>query len=323
MQILLHGEDTFRSRQYLDKMKAKFRKKQDEQGLNVVKLDCVQKEPGEIEEQIFATPFLSEKRFVVLENFLTSDHDELKEKLIEKIKEDELPESTVLVFWEDETEPKDKTSKELSKILAEQDYSQKFDLMEGVKLKGWIKNKLEEEDASINRKALNFLVKHIGSDMWRLNNVVNQLIAYTNRSEITVEATRIFAKENVEDDIFDLIDAIVEKKPKNVYNMIREQYRDGNSPHYLFAMILRQFRIIIQIKDAINRCLDPKGKSFANKMDLHPYVLKKTRPIAKKYSTKQLEQIYDKLLKLDQNIKTGQHEPELLVDFFVGGLCRS
>lgn len=323
MQILLHGEDTFRSQEYLDQLIDRFKQKQDQQGLNVVKLDAENKKSGELEEQIFASPFLSEKRLVVLNNFLTSDHEELKEKLVDKIKEDSLPDSTVLVFWENETEPNDKLSKELRELLAEQDYSQKFPKLEGAKLKGWIKNKLEERETDINRQALNFLVKHVGSDMWQLNNVLDQLIAYTEQGTITIDEVQIFVEENVKDDIFDLIDAIVEQKPKEVYNMIREQYRSGNTPHYLFAMILRQFRIIMQIKDAMNRGLNPKGKSFANKMDLHPYVLKKTKPIANKYSQDQIENIYDKLLELDQNMKTGQHEPELLVDFFVGGLCRS
>lgn len=322
MVILLHGEDTFRSRQKMKQMVERFKDQRDPQGINIIQVDASDLESGKLKEQMFTLPFLSEKRMVVVENFSNSNHDNLKEKILEKLKNNDVPESNVLIFWEDDNKPKDKLSKNLLKELSQLKYAQKFDFLEGVKLKNWIKDKVQEGGGKADRQALNYLTHHIGNDMWKLDNVIDQLLAYT-KGKIETKDVQLFIEEKVDDDIFNLIDAIVEKNPKNVYNMIQEQYRQGNTPHYLFGMILRQFRIMTEIKDSINRGQNPSGKKFANKMGLHPYVLKKTKPLAQKYSMQKLENIYERLLDIDKKTKTGQHDQELLLDVFVGGLCKS
>jgi len=323
MVILLYGKDTFRSREKLSKMKQKFSRDRDQQGMNLVKLDAENTEPGEIEEQIFASPFLSEKRMVIVENLIASDHEDLEERLLKKIKDDQIPDSTNLIIWEGEVDPNKKVSKKLLNELKQKKFSDKFEKFEGQKLRAWVDNKIEDLGGEIDSQALNYLVRHVGNDMWRLNNLAHQLVSFTNKNIIQKEDLDLFIKEDVDNDIFNLIDAIVEKKPKQVYNMIREQYREGNDAHYLYAMILRQFRIMYKIKDAIERGKNPAGKNFASKMNLHPYVLKKTKPVAKKYSLQQLKRIYHRLSEIDEKIKTSSQDETLLLDVFVGKLCKA
>lgn len=323
MVLLLYGEDTFRSKQKLKKMKQKFSDERDKEGLNLVKLDAENSEPGEIEEQIFASPFLSEKRMVIVENFIESDHDNLKERLLEKIESRKIPDFINLIFWEGDIDPNKGIAQDLFDRLQQEKYSQEFNKFEGQKLRAWVSNKIEDLGGDINRGALDYMVRHVGNDMWQLNNICHQLVAYTDKGTIEREDVDVFIKEDVDTDIFNLIDSIVEKKPKEVYNMIREQYRSGKDPHYIFAMVLRQFRIMYKINDAIERGENPKGKKYANKLDLHPYVLKKTRPVAEKYEKNKIEDIYDKLLDIDEKTKTGQHNERLLVDVFVGEICKN
>ncbi len=323
MIILLYGEDTFRSREKLSQMKQKFSRERDQEDMNLVKLDAENSEPGEIEEQISASPFLSEKRMVIIENLIVSGHKDLKERLLEKIQNDQIPGSTNLIFWEGGIDPNKKLNKDLLNELKQKKFTNKFEKFEGQKLQAWIDNRIEDLGGSINTQALDYLVRHVGSDMWRLNNLAHQLVSFTDKATIQRKDVDLFIEEDVDNDIFNLIDAIVEKKPKQVYNMIQEQYREGNDAYYLYAMILRQFRIMYKIKDAITRGENPKGKSFANKMDLHPYVLKKTKPVVKKYSLTQLQEVYNRLSDIDEKIKTSNQDETLLLDVFVGKLCKN
>ena len=81
----------------MKKMVEKFKSDRDPQGLNTVSLDCQKEEEGKIWEQILTTPFLAEKRMVVLENLLLSKNKELLTGLKEKIEKNALSDATVLV----------------------------------------------------------------------------------------------------------------------------------------------------------------------------------------------------------------------------------
>src|SRR3989339_2093468 len=117
MIIFLYGEDTFRSRQQLKKMAAKFKTERDPQGLNAITLDCEKENAGKIREQISQIPFLAEKRLIILENLLTGKQTELQEELAEKIKNKKLPESSILIIWEKTSNFKNKTAQALFSVL--------------------------------------------------------------------------------------------------------------------------------------------------------------------------------------------------------------
>ena len=86
MIIYIYGEDTFRAHEYLKDQVAKFKAARDPQGYNVVFLDCAKAEPGKVLSELMATPFLAEKRMVVLENILTNNNKDLLGDLIERVK---------------------------------------------------------------------------------------------------------------------------------------------------------------------------------------------------------------------------------------------
>ena len=148
MILFLYGSDTFRSRQHLKKIIEKFKKDRDPQGLNVVRLDCAplspgfgearKEEPGRVMGQILTAPFLAERRLAILENLLVSKHHDLMVEIGKKIKDNDLPDSTVLVFWEGVGTFKTKAANDLFAILNKQKYSQKFDELKGVRLSAWI-----------------------------------------------------------------------------------------------------------------------------------------------------------------------------------------
>ncbi len=321
MIIFLHGQDTFRSRRQLKKMIEKFKIDRDPQGLNVVSLDCAKGDDGKIMEQVLATPFLAEKRMVVLENLLTATgKGYLQEEILKRIEEKGLDENNAYVFWEGTGKPKTKSGKELLARLLKEKYAQEFEEVKGVKLSAWIASEVNERGGKISKHVIDFLVQNVGGDMWQLNSLLDQLIAYKGEEEIMTEDVNLFIEEKIDDNIFNLVDCAVSGQTKQVYKMIREQYRIGKDPHYVFAMILRQFRILIEIRDLYEREDNMPSDLMAKKLGLHPFVVKKSLPFIKKYNLEDLKKIYLKLLDLDIKFKTSAGDPSLLLDMFVGGL---
>lgn len=321
MIIFLHGADTFRSRRQLKKMIEKFKIDRDPQGLNVVSLDCSKDDDGKIMEQVLAVPFLAEKRMVVLENLLTATgKGDLQAEILKRIEEKGLDENNVYVFWQDVGKPKTKAGKELLARLLKEKYAQEFEEVKGIRLSAWISAEIKERGGKISKHAVDSLVQNVGGDMWLLNSLLDQLIAYKGEDEIMTEDVNLFVEEKVDDNIFNLVDAAVSGQTRQVYKMIREQYRIGKDPHYVFAMILRQFRILIEIRDLYEREDNMPSDVMAKKLGIHPFVVKKSLPFIKKYNLEDLKKIYLKLLDLDIKFKTSQGDPSLLIDVFVGSL---
>jgi DNA polymerase III subunit delta len=321
MLIFLYGKDSFRSRQQLKKMIDKFKSDRDPDGYNVARLDCEKEETGKVLEQLLAIPFLAPKRMVVLENLLVSKNKELRADILKRVEEKTLPETNIIIFWEGNDKFRTKDAKTFMARLVKEKYVQLFDELFGAKLSGWIAGEVVSREGKINNSAINYLSQHVGGDMWRLNTIIDQLIVYRSGEDIRVEDVELFLEQKVDDNIFNLVDAIVGGRTEKVFGMIQEQYRQGKDPLYVFAMILRQFRILIELRDLFDRDSSMQSNVMAKKLGIHPFVVKKSFPFVQRYDMGKLKNIYKQLLEFDIQTKTGQGDPLVLLDVFVGKVC--
>ena len=322
MLIFLYGKDTFRSRERLHKLIDKFKSDRDPSGYNVVRLDALVERPGTILTELYNSPFLAEKRMVVIEHAVESKHSELHEK-IEAITLDEttLPATTICILYEKTDTYKAKVQKDLLKKLEKTKFAQHFDVLEGVGLKKWIVEYATENKLTLENSALDFIATHSKGDTWFIHSLIKQLTAYCNGTSCTIEITRLFLNETTDDNIFNLIDAIVAKKPEKVYRMIREQYEGGQEAQYIFAMLVRQFRIMLELKDLLISNPAATPDIIAKMLSLHPFVVKKTIPLLRQYSLETLKNIYQELLSIDIATKTGKGSMPVLIDMLVGKIC--
>jgi DNA polymerase III subunit delta len=317
MILFLFGKDTFRSREQLKRMREKFKTDRDPQGLNVVVIDAEKQKPSQILEQILSMPFLAEKRFVVLENLMKTKEKELQKDLLKRIEEQTIADDTILVFWEGLEKAKTKDAKALFERLKQEKYAQEFPELKDRKLEAWIALEVESRGGKIAHAAVHDLAHHVGSDMWRLNNVIDQLVSYKNGTEIDTAAVQLFVEKHADDNIFNLVDFIVAKHQQKAFAMIQEQYKQGNDPGYIVAMLIRQFRILLQLRDLYDRDELNNSADVAKKLGLHPFVVKKSLSSVKKFKFIDLTSAYNQLLDIDAKTKTGLGDQSLLLDLFV------
>ncbi|MBU1612971.1 hypothetical protein KKC87_00885 [Patescibacteria group bacterium] len=354
MIINIYGEDTFRSRQYLKKTIEQFKKQRDPQGYNVVVLDAKKEKPGKILSEMASAPFLAERRMVVLENVLSISDKDFLADLIEKIKEKKLSESNVLVFWQGETLGKVKEIKELAKLLEKEKFSQEFKLLEGTELFSWTKKEIENRGGKIGEHALQYLCQNVNKDIWLLNSLIDQLVAYAhsvilresdgrskdlleseheeafrsaqnnnmknnnkNLKEIMTADIQLFLEEKGDDNIFNLVDAVVGGNKKLAYKLIRDQLESGEDYQFIHIMIVRQFKILLEMRDLFDREDGLTSDMIAKRLELHPFVIRKSMSLVKMFSMQKLRDIYNDLLQIDIKTKTGRGDQSLLIDLFV------
>jgi len=298
----------------------KFKVDRDPQGFNVVELDCDKETGANIMQQLLTAPFLAEKKMIVLKNLLSaSEHKDFLSELMTRIDGKRLPEENIILFWEGNDTFKTKNAKTLFEKLKKEKFVQIFPEMRGLELSNWVKSEIVSRGGKIEPKALNFLLQNFGNDMWSLSTIIDQLLSYTSQ-EISLEDVQKFLGEKVDDNIFNLIDFIVGKQKNKVFKMIRKQYENGEDAQFIFAMILRQFRILLELREVYEKQDNMHSADLAKILGIHPFVVTKSMAFVKRYTLNQIKDIYLKLLEIDTKTKTGQGGQSFLLDVFVGTL---
>ncbi len=321
MILFLHGPDTFRSRQYLHESIQKFKIQRDPQGYNVVFVDGKKDEAGKILMEINSAPFLAERRMIVIENILSSSDKELLGELIERIKTQKFPDSNIIIFWQGEAFSKIKEAKELQALLTKEKYAPEFITLKGAELARWAAKEIKARGGVIEPPALDFLCQNVGADMWGLNSLIDQLVAYTSKLEIrpiTLADVQLFLDEKVDDNIFNMVEAVVNGNKKLAFKLLAEQRRLGEEDSKIFGLIVWQFRILLEMADLLER--EPKAisETIAKELGIHPFVAKKNLAAARRLPLSALQKIYRDLLEIDIKTKTGQGDQSLLTDMFIG-----
>jgi len=314
MIIFLYGPDTYRSRQKLNEIVEHY-KKIHKSGLDLKLLDLKEKDFQDFKNEAQIASMFSEKKLLVLKNAF--ENFDFKEKIsaeIEKFAKSE----EVILFYEEEIK-KDKFFQTLKKFSEYQE----FQLLDGERLKNWVKKEFKKYQAKIDSAVLEKLIEFVGNDLWQMANEIKKLVAYkTGHNQITTvtklcpeierEDVELLVKSKIETDIFKTIDAIAAKNKKRALKLLKAHLEKGDSPLYLLSMINFQFRNLLIIKDLIEKNLSPY--SFTN---LHPYVIKKSISLLGKFSFSELKKIYQKIFEVDLDIKTGKIEPEMALDLLI------
>lgn len=318
MIIYIYGDDAFRSRRFLRQSIAEFKNKRDPQGYNTLIFDAHNCEVNKVIAEIRTVPFLAEKRMVVVENLLSAKNNDLRDVLYQLITENKIPSETILTIWQTEKINKLKEIKQIESLLLKEKYIYYFPLMEKTELSRWVEKEIMDRGGKIDILAISILTNNIGFDMWLLDSTIDQLIAYKNNEVILSEDVKLFTEEKADENIFNFIDAVVSGNKKLAYKLLNDQRKIGQEEGYIFSMILRQFKILLQVRDLWERSDNSISSDMSKELGIHPYVIKKTMPLVRRYNLDILKNIYTELYELDYKVKTGVMTQEILIDYFIG-----
>ncbi len=318
MILFLYGPDTYRSRANLHEQVERFKQLRDPSGYNVVFLDALEEKHGsKLWSEMLSSPFLAEKRMVVVENVLASKHEDLIEQITERIGAGGFPDSNIIVFWEGEDEPKAKAKKELFALLKAEKYATEFAPLDDRKREAWIMEEVKKHSTTISRDAVSYLSTNSGGDLWLVHNVIEQVCAYASAREITKADVVLFLDPAADDNIFALVDAVVSGQSARAQKLITDQYKIGKEPQYILAMLIRQYRILIQLADLFAHEDGISSDTAAKKLGLHPFVVKKTLPLVKRTTLAELQAIHTQLFEIDKKTKYGANAAVLLDQFLL------
>lgn len=311
MIILLYGQNTYSSRQKLQEIVASYQKIH-KSGLNLIYFEAGKSNFEEFKDSFNQVSMFDEKKLVVLSNVF-SDKD-FKEKLIDNLGFFLKAKDIIVLHEETKILEKDK----LLKSLKSKAKVQEFSLLDGSKLKNWLKQEFTKLKTDISSEAIEKIIGFVGNDLWQMSNEIKKLVSFKNGKRISLEDVELMVRPKIESDIFKTIDAVALKNRKLALLLIHNHLEKGDNPVYLLSMINFQFRNLLIIKDLIEK--QRPYYTIAKTTKLHPFVVKKSYEQALRFSFSELKKIYQQLFEVDLAVKTGKINPEAALDLFLSGI---
>lgn len=325
MIIFLYGGDTFRSRRMLQEMKNKFVKDVDPDSQSLSVIDGQKAGLEEISEKINTGSLFVKKRLIIIENIFKTKKEKIFLALtdyLKKLASGDDNDDNIIIFWDEELDTKDKPvkaePKKLFAFLSKQKYVQRFDPLSNAQLLAFIKKEAGRFQKDINTGAASLLINLTGGDLWLIAQNIKKLSFYTSQKIIIEADVKEMVPSFFSEDIFAFTDALSTKNRTLAARLLEEQMAAGLSDEYLLAMLIRQFKILLQIREALDKKLGPND--LASQLRLHPFVAKKGSLQAKNFSAVILKKYLNYLINLDFLNKTGQGDIKTELTLLISNL---
>ncbi len=309
MIFFIYGADNFRCRQKLNELKAGFVQKRDKSGFNIVILNGEKLDFDHFKQEVLATPFLSEKKMIIVKNVLANK--KFQKPAAEFLKQEAAKIDNVVGFVEQLSGPKDLPTGPLFQFLSKEKFCWRFNPFNQRELALWLKKYIAQKNIKIEPAAEASLIALVGNDLNAVTLELDKLIAYAKEKTIASYDVRALVKAKFDDNIFNFIDALSQKDKKAALRLLADQLQSGTHELLVLKMMSRQFKILLKIK----------GGAKSNELGLHPFVLKKALWQVKNFTLENLLAIYRDLVNIESQMKSGKKNLELLFDLFIAKNC--
>ena len=286
--------------------------------LNYAQLDGMVVDMESIINACETLPLMSEKRVVVIyrANFLRDKVDKSSEKVFNALKKyiKDLPEDCVLIMYYIFENDREKESSKLKKIDKDATVV-KFSKLKGMAFQKKVLEIFKRKNKNITRADLALFCNTVENNMDIIENEVEKLCCYTIDRDITTKdiANVIIGKND--NDIFNLVDFVSQKKPQNSLDILNELVFKGESVTGILRMIQRQFKLIFDIKLSIEKGMNKD--EISKELRLHPFICEKMMLQSKKFSISQLEKIFKLCIDTEKTLKSSSVNPKTELELLI------
>lgn len=303
---LLYGEERYLRRQYKDKLKNAIGTPDDT--MNNHYFEGKNVPVGEIIDLAETLPFFAEKRVIVIENsgLFKSGGEQMAEYLNAQ------NESTVFIFVESEI---DKRSK-LYKTAGNKGCVVEFAAQDENTLKRWVAGILKREGKKITENTVQLFLTKTGTDMENIYMELEKLICYCMDKEVvTSEDVEAICTTRITNHIFDMVDAIADKRSKTALQLYYDLLALKEPPMRILFLIARQCNILLQVKEMKGKGLS--NKDMASAIGVPAFALNKYIAQAGKFKTAVLRNAVVKCVDAEESVKTGRMNDVMSVEMLI------
>ena len=345
---IFHGDDSISRDEALARMKAALGEDGD---LNRSEFDGALTLVPEVLAAVKSLPFLADKRLVIVRGLIShitrrgagQAGKTATDRLIAELPN--LPDYARLVLVEDgRLSDKNRLLKAARKL--DNGYIHQFSAPDN--LRDWIVSKAQAYDAEIEPKAVAAIIELLGYDehsrnakskntsrsaegmrarslaLLRADNELCKLASYVNGERpINEDDVAALTPYVPEANVFEMVDALAIGNGARALQLVQQSLHDDpKDPGFrLFALITRQFRLLLMTRDHIAGGGGSQAPAIAKALGVPPFAAGKLARQSRRFRIEQLDAILKHLQRADQDMKTGRIQPRLALDLLVASLA--
>jgi DNA polymerase III subunit delta len=315
--------------------------------LNTLRLDGRSATVSELRNACDALPFLAERRLVIAEGLLArlaapargrgktadlvqvEDGTEEAQLSPEMAKGqakmllaylDEVPESTELVFLEEDTAGSGPILRRLQELArTNQAKIVSCEKLRRNELPDWIRQRATARKVKLDAGAIADLAEFVGDELRQLDQELIKLADYAPHRTVTREDVRRLVPATRAASVFEMADALGMGDGATAGKLMRHALDiDGEQPLRLIGMIARQYRLLIQAKALQAQGVKPPD--MARTLNAADWTVPKLLNQANRHTFVALERAMARILAADEAIKTGRLSDREAMDVLLAEL---
>ncbi|SDY50986.1 DNA polymerase III, delta subunit [Evansella caseinilytica] len=291
---------------------------EEEKEFNLSKFDMKEYSVDVAIEEAYTFPFMGGKRIVILKDayFFTSAKESGKVehnlKKLEAYMESPAPETVFIIQAPYEKLDERKKIVKLAKKNGEYLDGCALDERE---LYQWLIDRGHDHHVEFDKPAAELLISLTGGQLMLLASEIKKLAIHTGEGgTVTETIVQSLVPRSLEQNIFSLVDGVVKRDISKSWKIYLDLLKQKEEPLKIIALMVRQFRILFQVKQLTGQGYGQK--QIAANLKLHPYAVKLAMGQAKQFKDEELLDLLDQLADIDYNIKTGRMDKSLAVEIF-------
>lgn len=331
MVILLHGDDSFRSRQRLATLISAFAGKYDARGFGTVRFDATSGEPERLRTLLRNQGFFGSKRMVVVER-VSDAPSAFQQAAVPPLVGVATVDSVVVLVWEPRAVGKSAAGRTARRAgsrptrraspaaarnplapLLEAARVEEFAPLSGPQLSRWVQEAARSRGFRLTVPALTALTQRTGHDLWAVSASLDKLNAARVGTEVDAPLVEDLVVGEIPPGIFALTDAVAERRTDAALALLERELAGGAAPIALLAMLTRQFRVLTLVATSGSAT----AAALAKRYGLHPYVVQKALHAVRRFPRGVVVERFWELLQLERELKSGHPNPALALERFV------
>ncbi len=242
-------------------------------------------------------------------NIFTSSNDILTDKIINYLNNYNDKSYLVFTLLSDKIDNRKKITKVMS------DKGNVIDLNKKEVDTNYIISYLKENGYQINMSDARMILNKVGNNLFSINNELDKLMLFKLENKvIDKNSIDLLINENIDSSLFALVDSITNKDKDKMLKLYHECLLESD-PIMIINMLANKYILLYQVKRLISDGYS--DDKIAKELEVHPYPVKLARNMCYSYSVKEILDIILKLANLDKDIKLGNVNGEVGLEFLL------
>jgi DNA polymerase III subunit delta len=299
--------------------------------LNLARLDGRQATLEDLATAAGAIPFLAQRRLVILLDPLARLENRDAQNRFQKLMEN-LPSTTIVVLVIDDHQ-EFKNGQMRWQKLNEVHWLRKWAagtkqasvrivecLLPPVReMPRWILKEAQTMGGTFSPAASEALAAHVDNDTLLARQEIGKILLYTGQRTVEAVDIELLTPAHGQVSVFEMVDALVAGRSQRAIQLLHRLLETGD-PVIIFSMVVRQFRLLIQAREAFDEGCRPD--QIGTRIGIPNYTAKHLVPQVHFFTLPQLEGIYRRLLEIDEAVKSSQVTVDTALDLLITDLAR-